>query len=143
MIISTNVTNTRAEGALDADEALSTRLRDLALVNLDALTAGLDGARAQQLVGAYADDCLDALKEARARIVVLKKELAGPDPLNVLDLQARQRASDAGHAGVERVREKLGAQAEAGRAFARLADLVAALVPRLFEADRRRGSKAV
>ena len=138
MIITTTHMNARADGAPDPDEALSTRLRDLALVNLDALTAGLDGARAQTLVAAFADDCLHALKEARARMTALKKELAGPDPLNVLDLQPRQRASDAGHAGAERVREKLGTQAEACRAFARLADLTAMLVPRLFEADRRR-----
>lgn len=128
----------RPDGAPDHDEALSTRLRDLSLVNLDALTAGLDGTKAQALVGAFADDCLDALEEARARMTALKKELAGPDPLNVLDLTARQRAADAGHAGADRVRERLGTQAEAGRAYARLADLASALVPRLFEADRRR-----
>jgi hypothetical protein len=139
MIVATTTHVTGRDGtASDADEALSTRLRDLGLVNLDALTAGLDGAAAQALVGAYADDVADALREARARMAALKKELAGPDPLNVLDLQPRQRASDAGHAGAERGRDRLGAQAEAGRAFARLADLAAALVPRLFEADRRR-----
>jgi hypothetical protein len=138
VIITTTQMNGRADGSPDPDEGLSTRLRDLALVDLDALAAGLDGPRAQTLVGAYADDCLDALKEARARMVALKKELAGPDPLNVLDLTARQRASDAGHAGAARVQDKLGVQAEAGRAFARLADLASALVPRLFEADRRR-----
>jgi hypothetical protein len=138
VIVSTQIMGERREGPPDADEALSTRLRDLALVDLDALTAGLDGAAGQALVGAFADDCHDALKEARARIVTLKKELAGPDPLNVLDLPARQRASDAGHAGADRVRDRLGVQAEAGRAFARLADLAGALVPKLFEADRRR-----
>lgn len=138
MIIQTTQMNARGEAGPDPDEVLSTRLRDLSLVNLDALTAGLDGAASQALVGAFADDCADALKEARARMVALKKEMAGPDPLNVLDLAPRQRASDAGHAGAERVRDKLTSQAEAGRAFARLADLAAALVPRLFEADRRR-----
>jgi hypothetical protein len=138
VIISTTSITGRDGAAPDADEALSTRLRDLALVNLDALTAGLDGAAAQGIVAAYADDVADALREARARIAALKKELAGPDPLNVLDLAPRQRASDTAHAGAERVRDKLGTQAEAGRAFARLADLAAALIPRLFEADRRR-----
>lgn len=122
----------------DPDELLSTRLRDLALVDLDALTVGLDGAAGQQLVGAFADDCADALREARNRLAILKKELAGPDPLNILDLQARQRASDAGHAGAVRVKDRLTAQAEAARAFARLADLAAGLAGKLFEADRRR-----
>ena len=122
----------------DPDELLSTRLRDLALVDLDALTSGLDGARASELVGAYADDVADALREARARIAALRQTLGGADPLNVLDLQPRQRASDAAHAGAIRTRERLTAQAEAGRALARLAELAGGLVPRLFEADRRR-----
>lgn len=122
----------------ESDEVLSTRLRDLALVELDALTAGLASQDAQVLIGAFADDVADALKQARARIAILRGQLGGPDPLNVLDLQARQRASDAGQAGAERVREKLASQAEATRALARLADLAAALVGKLFEADRRR-----
>lgn len=138
MIISTTQIGPSDGGPPDADEALSTRLRDLALVSLDALTVGLDGARGQALAAAYADDCADALREARARMTVLKKELAGPDPLNVLDLQARQRASDAGHVGAVRTADRLRTQAEAARALARLADLAAGLVPKLFEADRRR-----
>jgi hypothetical protein len=122
----------------DLDEALSTRLRDLALVDIDALTVALDGARGQEVAVAYADDVADALKEARARLVVLRKEMGGPDPLNVLDLPARQRASDAGHAGAERVKDRLVAPTEAARVFARLAGLTAPLVAKLFEADRRR-----
>ena len=137
MIIETRH-GSREGGAPDPDEALCTRLRDLALVDLDALTVGLDGARGQELVAAYADDCADALREARSRLTTRRKDLAGPDPLNVLDLPARQRASDAGHAGSVRVHDRLVAQAEAARTFARLADLAAGLVGKLFEADRRR-----
>ena len=137
MIITTH-TNARGETVADPDEALSTRLRDLALVDLDALTVGLDGGRGQDIAIAYAEDIADALREARARLATLRKELSGPDPLNVLDLAPRQRASDAGHAGAERVRERLLGQTEAARAFARLAGLVAPLVAKLFEADRRR-----
>ncbi len=118
----------------DGDEALSTRLRDLALVDIDALIA-VDG---QPMVGAFADDVADALREARTRIAALRTQLGGADPLNVLEIAPRQRASDAGAAGVDRVRARLGAQAEAARALARLADLAANLVPKLFEADRRR-----
>lgn len=121
-------------GAPDPDEALSTRLRDLSLVELDALTAG----GRDELIAAFADDVADALREARARIAALRAQLGGPDPLNVLDTTVRQRASDAGAGGSDRTRARLVAQAEAGRALARLADLAAALVPRLFEADRRR-----
>ncbi|MEO6771445.1 MAG: hypothetical protein ABI467_00285 [Kofleriaceae bacterium] len=126
------------ESPRESDEALSTRLRDLALVELDALTAGLGGADAQVVIVTFADDVADALREARARITALRLALGGPDPLNVLDLQARQRASEAGQAGAERVRDRLTAQAEAARALSRLAELTACLVAKLFEADRRR-----
>ncbi|HVK85755.1 MAG TPA: hypothetical protein VM513_16665 [Kofleriaceae bacterium] len=122
--------------AMDPDEALSARLRDLALVELDALVAGAGAPQA--LIAAYADDVADALREARARITALRTSLGGPDPLNVLDLAPRVRASDTAHAGAERVRTKLVAHAEAARALARLSELAATLAPRLFEADRRR-----
>jgi len=121
--------------AIDRDEALSARLRDLSLVELDALAIAGRGA----LVAAYADDVADALREARTRIATLRAQLGGADPLGVLDVTVRQRASDAGIAGAERIRTRLVAQAEASRSLARLADLAAALVPKLFEADRRRG----
>jgi len=120
---------------LDVDEALSARLRDLALVDIDALLAG---EHAPDLVAAFADDVADALREARTRIAALRSQLGGADPLAVLDVSTRQRASDAGAAGVDRLRARLVAQADASRALARLADLAAGLVPRLFEADRRR-----
>lgn len=119
----------------DVDEAMSTRLRDLALVEIDALILG---DRAQELVAAFADDVLDALREARTRIAALRAQLGGADPLSVLEAAPRQRASDAGAAGVDRIRTRLVAQADAARALARLADLAAGLVPKLFEADRRR-----
>lgn len=123
-----------ARAASDPDEALSARLRDLSLVELDALVLAGRG----ELIATYADDVADALREARTRIAALRAQLGGADPLNVLDTAVRQRASDAGAAGAARVRERLATQADAARALARLADLAAALVPKLFEADRRR-----
>jgi uncharacterized protein with beta-barrel porin domain len=119
----------------DVDEALSTRLRDLALVEIDTL---IQGDRAQELVAAFADDVADALREARTRIAALRAQLGGADPLAVLDAATHQRASDAGAAGVDRIRGRLAAQADAARALARLADLAAGLIAKLFEADRRR-----
>jgi hypothetical protein len=120
---------------LDVDEALSARLRDLALVEIDAL---LISDRGQELIAAFADDVADALREARLRIATLRGQLGGPDPLSVLDVTTRQRASDAGAAGVDRIRTRLAAQADASRALARLTDLAGGLIPKLFEADRRR-----
>ncbi|HTR52198.1 MAG TPA: hypothetical protein VMJ10_15900 [Kofleriaceae bacterium] len=136
--ISSRQVGEQPPAAGDPDEALSLRLRDLALVELDALCAGGDGARAAQLAGAYADDVADALREARTRLGALRGQLAGPDPLNVLDLAPRQRSSDSGAAGSARVRDRLIAQADAARAYARLGELAAGLVPKLFEAERRR-----
>jgi hypothetical protein len=137
VIITTHI-NAREDGAPDPDEPLCTRLRDLALVDLDALTVGLDGAAGQALTSAFAEDVADALREARARLAALRKDLAGPDPLNVLDMTARQRASDSGHAGAARITDRLDGQTEAARAFGRLAGLTAPLIAKLFEADRRR-----
>lgn len=119
---------------IDPDEALSARLRDLALVDLDALVAGGKPA----LADAYAEDVADALREARARLQALRGILAGADPLAVLEASARQRGGEGGTAGAERARSRLVAHADAGRALARLAELAAGLVPKLFEADRRR-----
>lgn len=119
----------------DVDEALSARLRDLALVEIDALIAGDRGG---ELIAAFAGDIADALREARTRIAALRAQLGGADPLSVLDTAPHQRASDAAAAGVDRIRARLAAQADAARALARLADLAANLVPKLFEADRRR-----
>jgi hypothetical protein len=124
----------RQSGAsIDPDEALSMRLRDLALVDLDALTSGK-----QALIATFADDVAHALGEARARIAALRAQLGGPEPLNVLDLTSRQRASDTAAAGAARGSDRLTAQAEVARALARLSDLAASLIPKLFEADRRR-----
>ena len=142
MIVSSNQVGQKASPPGDVtpenDEALSTRLRDLALVEIDALTSGLASPDAQIVIATFADDVNDALRQARARIAALRQTLGGPDPLNVLDLQPRQRASDAGQVGVERVRDRLASQAEAARALSRLADLASSLVAKLFEADRRR-----
>lgn len=136
MIVTTSQLGASQAASPDRDEALSTRLRDLALVDLDALTAGAPDPRV--MIAAYAEDVLDALREARARLAALKAELGGADPLNVLDLAPRQRASDTATPGIERLRTRLSSQAEAARSLARLAELAAALAPRLFEADRRR-----
>lgn len=115
-----------------SDEALCARLRDLALVELDALidTPGL--------TARFAEDLADALTAARGRLATLRGQLGGVDALAVLDATAGQRASEAGAANALRVRDRLHAQAEAARGLARLAELVAPLVPKLVAADRRR-----
>jgi DNA-binding transcriptional regulator YbjK len=124
-----------------SDEALLTRLRDLSLVDLDALLAGSSGARYGELLTTYAEDLSDALSAARARTRELASVAAsGPDPMNLLDASYEARARDGGREHAERVVERLAARAEACRALARIDDLAAHLFPRLLEADRRRSS---
>jgi hypothetical protein len=122
------------------DELLLTRLRDLSLVDIDALLAGTTGDAYQQLLVTYAEDLEDALRGARARQLDLVKVVAGTDPVSLVDAPYTTRAKDGGREAAERVTKRLAARAAAARALARIDDLVGALVPRLLEADRRRAS---
>ena len=110
-------------------ERLLERLRELALVDLDALVAGEDAS----LLGAYIADLEDALGQARAAIRDAHRELgAGPDPLGLLDLGPERRARTEGDPG-----SRLAARAAARRELALLEELVRGVLPRLLEADRR------
>ena len=122
------------------DEQLLTRLRDLSLVEIDPLLAGTHGDGYAQLLITHAEDLEDALRSARARITELARTVAGADPLALLDAPFATRAKDGGREAAERIARRLAARAAASRAIARIDDLVAALVPRLLEADRRRAS---
>jgi len=122
------------------DEALLTRLRDLALVDLDALLAGAQGEQYAQLLVAHAEDVEDALRAARGRMTELVRAVSSTDPLALLDAGYATRARDGGREAAERVARRLAGRAQACRALARLDDLAANLFPRLVEADRRRAS---
>lgn len=121
------------------DEALLTRMRDLALVDLDALLAGASGDQYAQLLVAHAEDVEDALRAARARMSELARAV-GSDPLTLLDAGYATRAQGGGREAAERVARRLSGRAQSSRALARIDDLAANLVPRLVEADRRRAS---
>jgi hypothetical protein len=124
------------DGGIDA---LAARLRDLALVELDALLAGA-GDRREVLLETYADDLADGLRAARACAAALAKSaLGGPDPLALLDVAPSVRARGGGREVGRRVTDRLAARARAARQLALLDDLCADLVPRLLETDRRRG----
>ncbi len=126
---------------LDAadDEALLTRLRDLALVDVDALLVGAADDHYRRLLVAYADDLEDALRTVRARIAALTRVVAA-DPLVLLDAGFATRARDGGREAAQRSAARLHARAAAARALARLDDLAAGLIGPLLEADRRRAS---
>jgi hypothetical protein len=121
------------------DEALLTRMRDLALVDLDALLAGVAGEQYAVLLVAHAEDVEDALRSARTRMNELAKAV-GSDPLVLLDAGSASRAQGGGREAAERVARRLSGRAQSARALARIDDLAANLVPRLVEADRRRAS---
>ena len=114
------------------------RLRDLSLVDLDALLAGVSGDEYAELVVTYALDLEDALRAARARAGELMRVLGGADPLALLDAPPASRARDGGREAAEKTARRLTARAEAARALGRVDDLTAALYPKLIEADRRR-----
>ena len=120
------------------DDALLMRLRDLSLVDLDALLAGTSGAAYADLVVTYGLDLQDALQAARNRAGELIKILAGADPLAQLDAAPQARARDGGREAAEKTSKRLVARAQAARALGRLDDLTATLYPKLIEADRRR-----
>lgn len=130
-----------ADGGAGADDdALLARLRDLALVDLDALVSGLADDAAAELVAAHADDLADALSCARRRLAELRAPLVASDPLAMLDLPAHVRRRGDGRNAAERAAEQIAARAAAARMLARLDDLIAPLISRYFAAERRRGA---
>lgn len=129
-----------SEAALADDEALLMRLRDLTLVDVDALLAGVEGDAYRTLLVGHAEDLEDALRAARTRAAELVKIVTGGDPLVMLDAGGAARARDGGREASERVARRLTARAGACRALARLDDLAAGLYPKLVDVDRRRGS---
>lgn len=122
-----------------SDDKLLGRLRQLSLVDIDALLAGSSGDHRRELLAAYTDDLHHALSCVRQRIRELADDaLRGPDPLALIDAEPALRASAAATAGADRGVARLRARADACRALAQLDEGAAQLLPRLFEADRRR-----
>ncbi|MEZ4401989.1 MAG: hypothetical protein R3B06_18305 [Kofleriaceae bacterium] len=120
------------------DEALLRWLRDLALVELDALVSGLAGEAQAAVLQAHADELDRALAAARARAAELVRAIGAGDPLVALEAGPEVRVRDGGRDGAERVARRLAARGAAARALARLDDLAAGVYPRLVEVDRRR-----
>jgi hypothetical protein len=82
---------------------------DLALVEIDVLTARLSAEEAREVLGAFIADVEAALAEARAFLREGQKGLAaGVDPLAFLDLPSERRAG-IGDAAVDEARRAPGA----------------------------------
>ena len=124
---------------LTADERLLARLRQLALVEPDALLFGAAEPQRGRLVRAHAEEIAEALGCARARMAELVASIAGgPDPLGVVAAAPAVRARG-GAEGGSRLAARLLERAEAARALARLDEACARLLPRLLDLDRRAG----
>ncbi|HLU66584.1 MAG TPA: hypothetical protein VKZ63_09930 [Kofleriaceae bacterium] len=124
---------------LAGDERLLARLRQLGLVELDALLFGAAGPERARLLAAHADDLADALGRARERMAALVQAIAaGPDPLALVSAPREVRARDGATRAAGGLAARLFDRAEAARTLARLDQACAALLPRLFELERRR-----
>jgi hypothetical protein len=129
----------RGEAILDGDDRLLGRLRQLALIELEALTFGAAAELRGDLVAAYADDLADALERARARMAELVTSIAsGPDPLQLASAPPDVRARGGAGEAASRLAARLGERADACRQLARLDEACSLLLPRLVELDRRR-----
>ena len=118
---------------------LNERLMDLALVEIDVLTARLSPDEAKEVLGAFIADVEAALAEARAFLREGHKAFAGGvDPLAFLDLPSERRAG-VGDAAVAEAAAKLGQRAATRRELARVEELMRPVLARLIEADRRIG----
>ncbi len=123
-----------------ADEELLARLSDLALVEPDALVAGVDDQRAAVLLEAFAGDLIDALGAARARAGELVREIAGgTDPLALVAAAREVRVREGGRPAAERAVARLAERQQAAALLCRLDRVAARVVPRLFEVERRVG----
>lgn len=118
--------------------ALLARLRDLSLVEVDALLTGCEGDERREVLAAHVADLEDALAQVRAQMESMQAQLRdGGDPLAWVDWPAGTRASDDGQAASERGAELLRQRAGQCRQLAILAEAAAAVVPRLLAAERR------
>ncbi len=129
------------DGSSDGgDDRLVGRLRQLSLIDLDSLLAGAGGESRVELLGAYAGDLIDALRQARARILELTRAIVGgPDPLAILDATPSVRVRGAAGEGPGRLSARLAERASACRDLARIEEAAALLLPRLFDVERRGG----
>ena len=126
------------EELLDGDDLLLGRLRQLSLIDLDALTFGVAAEQRGELVAAYADDLADALVRARQRMGELVKSIAaGPDPLQLASAPPEARARGGAGEAASRLAARLGDRAETCRQLARLDEACALLLPRLVDVDKR------
>ena len=130
----------RSEGgvAVASDDQLLARLRDLVLVDIDALLAGVDAAEQAALVVAYAADLHEALRRAQDRFESLVAGTGGRRAFAVVELSPAQRGEERAAELAARSQAGLATRAVELRMAACMAEPCGQLLPRLIDAERRR-----
>ena len=126
---------TAPESGDDLD-GLLVRLRQLSLIRLDAVIAGVSGEDRAEITEALASDLEDALGQAHERAAALLATLGrGPGPLAIAQTAARRSADPETRL---RWRSQLQARARVARDLHRLWSAAEAVLPVLADADRAR-----
>lgn len=118
------------------DGTLVERLRDLALVEVDALLAGVPEDERSALLAAHVADLEDALTRARDGMNQAMTNLAR-EQMAWISWPGAKRAGDDGAEAARQSAESLVERARLAREAAALAEAAARVVPRLVAADRR------
>jgi len=119
------------------EPALLDQLGDLAVVEVDALLAGLPPDQGAALARAHVAELERALDQGRAKMSALEREIAaGADPLAWVDWPAARRSGEDGAKAADLGSQRLAHKAELCRDLARLAEALARLAPRLVAAQR-------
>lgn len=117
-------------------EPLIARLRQLSLIEIDAVLAGAPPEERGELARALVDDLEDALGQARERAAELVAQVGrGPAPLAFAAAGSAARLGAAPEQPASWTGQ-LAARAAAARQLARLWAAAEAVVPRLLAADR-------
>ncbi|MBT8496172.1 MAG: hypothetical protein KJO07_24215 [Deltaproteobacteria bacterium] len=121
-----------------SESELLARLRDLSLVDVDALLTGCDDDERPEVLASHVADLEDALAQVRAEMEAMHAALGtGGDPLAWVDWPDGKRSSDDGQVACARGAELLRNRAQQCRELAILAEAAASVVPRLLAAERR------
>lgn len=114
------------------------RLRDLSLVELDALLSGCEHEDRERVLASHVADLEDALGQARREMQAAEASLArAGEPLDWVEWPADKRAGADGAEHAQRAAERLSARARQYRELAVLAEATALVVPRLAAAGRK------
>jgi hypothetical protein len=119
-----------------SDETLVNRLRELSMVNVDALIHGVSDAEYQDLLRHYVGDMKDALGQAEDRVMDLKprttKSLFGR-----VRMKPENRVTEKGAQLTEWAQAEFHDVAANLRASALIIDAAALVLPKLLAAERR------